>query len=49
MRYWHIVQDEDGKIIEQYLIANDRPRFSMQCLAEIEKGQYNIILQEYKD
>jgi len=45
MRFWHIVKDEEGLIIEQHLCNTDKRRFSLDCLEQIIKGKYDIIPQ----
>ncbi len=46
MRFWHIVEDSEGIIREQYICNNNKKRFSLECLGEILKGNYKIIPQE---
>ena len=47
MRFWHIVKDEEGLIREQFLAGNSNSRFSLECLAEILNGTYEVFSQSY--
>ncbi len=49
MRFWHIVKDSEGLIREQNINGSNKAKFSMECLATILKGTYEIIPQEYND
>jgi hypothetical protein len=45
MRYYHLVKDSEGLIIEQHLCNTDKKRFSLECLEQITKGKYEIVPQ----
>jgi len=42
MRYLHYVLDQEGNQIESVYSANNTPKFSLECLAKIKKGEYKI-------
>ena len=42
MRFLHYVIDEEGNQIEGLYSATNTPKFSLECLAKIKKGIYQI-------
>ena len=42
MRYLHQVLDQEGNQIEILYSSNNTPKFSMECLAKIKNGTYQI-------
>lgn len=42
MRYLHYVTDQEGNQIELLYSSNNTAKFSLECLARIKKGTYQI-------
>jgi len=45
MKFWHIVKDSKGLVVESYLVSNSDKRYSLVCSAEVFKGTYEVIPQ----
>jgi|688.fasta_scaffold1360117_1 hypothetical protein len=46
MKFYHVVINTEGNEIEINYSANDKFKFSMQCLAKIKSGTYKIFNRE---
>jgi len=42
MKYLHYVIDQEGNQIESLYSANNNSKFSLECLAKIKNGTYQI-------
>jgi hypothetical protein len=42
MKYLHFVNGQEETMIESLYASDNKPRFSMECLANIKKGEYKI-------
>ena len=47
VRFYHIVFDSNREIKEQVISTVSKRKFSMECLAKVVKGTYEIIEQKY--
>ena len=41
-RFWHIVKDSRGEVIEQYLTGTDKKQYSLIMSAELVNGSYEV-------
>lgn len=48
MRYLHYILDQEGNTIETLYSSNNKPKFSMQCLAKLKNAKYKIWDRESK-
>ena len=46
MRYYHVIKDSKGTILEENLCDDNKKRFSMECLQIAVNGEYLIIPQK---
>ena len=49
MRYLHYVTDQEGNQIETVYSVNNKSKFSLECLAKIKNGTYQVWDKETND